>query len=124
MTKKTKQTLTIGTIVIITLVLSISFLWLLFSTINRTGLQVYAIITTILLPLTAWLFWWLGSTESRGYLKGIDGAITKMFHAITINTNAKTNKPTNTQPTTPSLQQQYLPQIHIKSNDTNKIIDL
>jgi len=122
MNKNTQIKIATIAIAIITLTIIIALLWIVLNSINRTALQIYAITTTIAVPSTAWLFWWLGHTESRGYLKGIDGAITKMFHAVTI--TQQKPKPTPKSNQTPIPNQNYLPPITFKEDDSNKIINL
>lgn len=62
--------------------------------------RAWALIVTAMLPVTALLFWWLGHTEARGRLAGIDDAVDKVMKAA-LKTSQVRNRRSTTQPQRP-----------------------
>ena len=57
-------------------------LWSLMLLVPGNVARLWALLTMIGMPLSAWSFWYLGHTEVRGLLSGFDQAVDKMCQTI------------------------------------------
>lgn len=57
-------------------------LWSLMLMVPGNVARLWALLATIGMPFSAWLFWYLGHTEVRGLLSGFDQAVDKMCMTI------------------------------------------
>ena len=57
-------------------------LWSLMLLVPGNVARLWALLATIGMPFSAWLFWYLGHTEVRGLLSGFDQAVDKMCMTI------------------------------------------
>ena len=108
----------LGTILVLLVLLTLAAwgIWELTLLVPANTARAWALLATGCIPLTAWLFWWLGNVEVRGRLRGFDQAIDRALGAITraagLNADTQIVIPAPQLPNLQILPAQQLPREH------------